>query len=102
MPKFGLAIKVKLRLCLAVFWGSEAMLWVLLILTLVLGSSQLAAWVLRLETMSMTCFWSTLVALSGWSSAAQNYKFGIVQIDLCHTDWYCQRQSLLSYMTKLA
>jgi len=28
--KFGLAIEVKVRLCLGVFWGSEGILWVLL------------------------------------------------------------------------
>jgi len=97
--KFGLAIEVKVRLCLAVFWGSEGMLRVLL---QVLSCYTVFSNSLSPQTKSNVndlFFWSTLVALSGWSSEAQNYKFGFVQIDLCHTDWYCQRQLLLSCVT---
>jgi len=62
----------------------------------------LVAWVFRLKAMSMTCFWSTLVALSGWSSDAQNYKFGIVRIDLCYTDWPLSKTIVIVLYDKLA
>jgi len=46
--------------------------------------------------------WSTLVALSGWSSDAQNYKFGIVRIDLCYTDWPLSKTIVIVLYDKLA
>jgi len=100
---FGLAFEVKLsgasitwkdlsspdgttllKLCLAVILSLNGWLLsaaILPLYALVITGS------LSLQTKSNVndlFFWSTLVALSGWSSDAQNYEFGIVRIELCH------------------
>jgi len=107
---FGLAFEVRLKLCLAALLKLERFGCECCCAPSRNTPGLTSAWVFRLKTMSMTCFWSTQVALSGVISVTQldfvkgnrcclARQSGIVRSDLCHADWLCQRQSLLSCMT---